>query len=418
MDRRQHLHTFASLGLLGPTFPASAALAQDAKPDRVKFNSYDGVTLEGFFYPGSLGKKGSTFLFLHQPKTGSAAQEGWGSLADALTKQGHSCLIFDFRGHGNSTSVSPDFWNLNDDFVTGLPGHPHNKLLGQTAATRKSPNISASAFPPKYFYTLVNDIAAAKMFLDERNDKGDCNTSSLYVVAEGEACALASLWMASQFSLKKVDIASSGPRISGTAFRPRISQIERITKTYPAEGLDLLAGIWLSYKPSIAGLVAPVDRWIKEISLARGKYRTQMMFVYGAKDTETKNHSKRYLASIRPGYDPDKAAKDSKPGDKPANKPPVKTASDQLYTLGIAIPDCNLSGIKLLRPEFSTTTSIAEYVTKLGEARTISESVQRNNRSASMIWQQQANGPVLVAKMEGESMLRATPIQLWGAPAL
>ena len=78
MDRRQHLHTFASLGLLGPTFPASAALAQDAKPDRVKFNSYDGVTLEGFFYPGSLGKKGSTFLFLHQPKTGSAAQEGWG----------------------------------------------------------------------------------------------------------------------------------------------------------------------------------------------------------------------------------------------------------------------------------------------------------------------------------------------------
>jgi hypothetical protein len=124
------------------------------------------------------------------------------------------------------------------------------------------------------------------------------------------------------------------------------------------------------------------------------------------------------LASIRPGYDPDKAAKDSKPGDKPANKPPVKTASDQLYTLGIAIPDCNLSGIKLLRPEFSATTSIAEYVTKLGEARTISESVQRNNRSASMIWQQQANGPVLVAKMEGESMLRATPIQLWGAPAL
>ena len=84
----------------------------------------------------------------------------------------------DFRGYGNSTSVSPDFWNLVDDPLTGLPGHPHNKLLGQSLAMRRPANISATYFPPKYLWALVNDIAAAKVFLDERNDRGDCNSSA------------------------------------------------------------------------------------------------------------------------------------------------------------------------------------------------------------------------------------------------
>lgn len=405
MDRRDHLKTMASLGLLGPTLGSGLARAQDAKPDRVKFNTFDGVTLEGTFYPGSLGKKGSTFLFLHQPKTGSSSQDGWSSLAEGLAKQGHSSLLFDFRGHGNSTSVAPEFWNLLDDTFTGLPGNPHNKLLGQTAVARRQPTITANTFPPKYFYALVNDIAAAKMFLDDRNDRGDCNSSSLYVVGEGEGCALGALWMATQYSLKRVEITATNPMLRGNPFRPRITQNERITKTYPAEGLEQVSAIWLSFKPSVAGLVAPVDRWLREITLSRGKNRTQMAFAYGAKDNDAKAIGKRYLNLVRPGFDPDKPPKEAKKG------------TDQSNTLALAVADCNLSGSKMLRPEFSTQGNILDYVTKLGESRTTTESVQRNNRSTSMIWQQ-TNGPVLIAKLEGEMLLRATPIQLWGAPAL
>lgn len=416
MDRRQHLQTFASLGLLGPSLATGVIRAQDAKPDRVKFSTCDGVTLEGSFYPGNMGKKGSTFLFLHQPqlKANTSTQANFAPLAEELAKKGHSSLLFDFRGYGNSTSVSPDFWNLVDDPLTGLPGHPHNKLLGQSLAMRRPANISASYFPPKYLWALVNDIAAAKVFLDERNDRGDCNSSSLYVVAEGEACALASLWMASQYSLKRVEITSSGPIIRGNVFRPRITQNDRITKTYPVEGLDLMAGIWLGYKPSIGGLNAPAQRWLAEITSSKhGKNRTQMMFLYGAKDNDAKSSAKRQLASIRPGYDPEKATKDPKPGDKPA----PKSTGDQLYTVGVSVPDCNMAGSKMLRPEFSTQSSIVDYVAKMGESRAISEAIQRNNRSTAMVWQVGNNPPVL-AKTEGEQTLRAIPLTLWGGPTL
>ncbi len=416
MDRRQHLQTIASLGLVSPSVFTGLARAQDAKPDRVKFSTCDGVTLEGSFYPGSMGKKGSTFLFLHQPqpKANTSTQANFVPLAEELAKKGHSSLLFDFRGYGNSTSVAPEFWNLADDPVTGLPGHPHNKLLGQTLAMRRPASISATMFPARYLWALVNDIAAAKMFLDERNDRGDCNSSSLYVVAEGEACPLASLWMASQFSLKRVEITSSAPMIRGNVFRPRITQNERITKTYPVEGLDLMAGIWLSYKPSVGGLNAPVDRWLREITSNKyGKNRAQMMFLYGAKDNDAKATAKRLLSSVRPGYDPEKPAKDPKPGDKA----PMKAPSDQLYTLGLPVPDCNLNGSKMLRPEFSAQGGIVDYVGKFGESRTVTEATQRNNRSTAMIWQV-GNGPPIPAKMEGELTLRATPIQLWGGPTL
>ena len=61
--------------------------AAEAKADKVKFDTVDGVTLIGKFYPGSKGKKGSTFLFLHsfeRGKGGSSVQDGWADLAGAL----------------------------------------------------------------------------------------------------------------------------------------------------------------------------------------------------------------------------------------------------------------------------------------------------------------------------------------------
>ena len=420
MNRRHHLQTLVSLGLTAP-FGQCRILADTPKPDRVKFNTVDGVTLEGNFYPGSLGKKGDTFLFLHQLKTGFSSQDGWANLAVALQEKGHSVLTFDFRGHGESRSVAPEFWSLTDDPLTGMPGNPHNRVLNPTnLASRRATSINAATFPAKYFFTLVNDIAAAKMYLDERNDKGECNSSSLYVVAEGDACPLASLWMASEFSRKRVEIATSGPMLQvGNVFRnPRIIQNERITKTNPPEGNDLLAGIWLSYKPGILGQTVPSDRWLRETTLNRGKNRVQALFVYGAKDTEAKNNARRLLAGIRPGYDPEKTAREGDKAPPKTTKPATKTVSDQLYTLGMPVPDCNLAGSKMLRQEFSTQEGICDYVAKLDASRkSANEAIQRTNRTWAMIWQ--PNGTTLVpAKLENEQHIRALPIQLWGLPPL
>ncbi|MBU6296555.1 MAG: alpha/beta hydrolase, partial [Planctomycetes bacterium] len=153
--------TAAALVLIASFASAQAA---EAKADKVKFDTVDGVTLIGKFYPGSKGKKGSTFLLLHsfeKGKGGSSAQDGWADLAGALQADGHSVLSFDFRGHGESTGVSQDFWNiLPENPMTGQVGNPHNKILGTPKANTANV-LDASRFPPKYFFYLVNDISAA-----------------------------------------------------------------------------------------------------------------------------------------------------------------------------------------------------------------------------------------------------------------
>ena len=69
--------------------------------------------------------------------------------------------------------------------------------------------IDASRFPNKYFFQLVNDVAAAKSFLDSRNDSGELNSSDIYVVGAGEGATIGALWMASEFSRKRIELQSS-----------------------------------------------------------------------------------------------------------------------------------------------------------------------------------------------------------------
>src|SRR5437899_238296 len=80
--------------------------------DRVKFNTVDGVELHGVFYTSDRGKKAPCVMIL--PKIGSnSSQEGWDQLATDLQKAGYAVLLFDYRGHGDSTNVDPGFWGDN-----------------------------------------------------------------------------------------------------------------------------------------------------------------------------------------------------------------------------------------------------------------------------------------------------------------
>lgn len=81
------------------------------KPTKVTFDTVDGVTLQGTFWPSPKGKDEPTVLLLH--KIGSDShKDGWDDLAAKLQDKGYSVLSFDFRGHGNSTSIDPmKFWN-------------------------------------------------------------------------------------------------------------------------------------------------------------------------------------------------------------------------------------------------------------------------------------------------------------------
>src|SRR5262252_1808860 len=105
---RSSLSLLLGLALIAllQTGPARAA----DKFSKVTFDTVDGVTLQGTFYPSPKGKDEPTVLLLH--KIGSDShKDGWDGLAKALNDKGYSVLSFDFRGHGKSTSVEPEkFW--------------------------------------------------------------------------------------------------------------------------------------------------------------------------------------------------------------------------------------------------------------------------------------------------------------------
>src|SRR5688500_10594130 len=87
------------LTLVGAGSPVSA---QNEAGERVLFRSADDVDLIGRFYRSP--KKKPTMLLLHGVGNNRSSRV-WRPLAERLHKEGYGVLSFDFRGHGQSTTV-------------------------------------------------------------------------------------------------------------------------------------------------------------------------------------------------------------------------------------------------------------------------------------------------------------------------
>jgi pimeloyl-ACP methyl ester carboxylesterase len=211
---------------------------------------------------------------------GKMQQNGWDNLAQELQKEDFAVLAFDLRGHGNSTSVvagaaatattaaKPGFWDL-----------PNNRQL---AAGRRSFNPSQ---PPKtidyhdfdrsYYPMLANDIMAAKLYLDERNDANECNSSRLILIGAQEGAALGQLWMYAECNRFKVLSV------------PSLTQPLRVSTDSEAEGLA--CGVWLSMSPTVGNRQMPIREWLESVGV---KHEIPMGFFYGERDQASANFAK------------------------------------------------------------------------------------------------------------------------------
>lgn len=249
----------AALLLLLTLFTTTALSAgkekEKGEAKRYPIKTGDGVDLAGTFYPALGAKKDAVVLMLHDfdRRGGSSHQPGFVDLAKALQDQGYAVLTFDFRGFGKSTSVNPEkFWAV-----------PQNAGAGPRAAATKMPEIiSHSDFAPGYYPNLVNDITAAKAFLDRKNDAREVNAGNVIVVGVGQGATLGALWMVSEFHRKKVLAVNA----------------LGVPKLDDPEGKDLAGAVWIGISPSLAGKNYPVGRWLQEI--ARDK-KVRTGFVYG-----------------------------------------------------------------------------------------------------------------------------------------
>jgi len=359
-------------------FPGRAA---DEKPksEPVNFLTVDQVELNGNFYPSTKdGKKSPTVLLLHTLRDGKSNEEGWNSLAEEFQKKGYAVLSFDFRGHNSSTTIKrpEEFWKFKNNQAGLKSFKPSMKDLPA--------QITHQDFRAGYETWLVNDIMAAKLFLEKKNDAGECNVSNLIVVGAGEGATLGALW-----------IAAETKRFAAQNANPFKSPVGPYKVETISERKDVSCAIWLSISPTLGkppGQRVPVTDWL----LTGGgnkEGKVPMVFIYGAENEKDDKFAGVCVRHVRPGY--------KREGTQPTDNLPA--TGDR----GIAKTD--LSGSKLLT-RAETVTWIFEYLEKR-----VLDKFARNNweerrtKGSSFVWQFGTTRPI-PAKQEGEDYIQPIPL--------
>jgi hypothetical protein len=357
--RVQFLAGFALVAGLFGVMSLSAAQGQagaESKGEKVHFYTADGVKLQGTFYPGK--RNSPTVLCLHALGEDSR-KKAWSSLAEALNKDGNAVLTFDLRGHGQSLEIEPATFWMKPRNVASVKGAP------------KKDSIEFKDMQKEYYPVLVNDIAAAKAFLDHRNDLGNCNTSSLVLVGAETGATLGALWLNAEWHRFRFDPPNPMLGIPG--------------KISPnAEGKDTIGAVWLSASSKLGSrqgiaLGKLLDRAGKE-------YATPMVFMYSDADKTGQTIAVNAAKALKGG----KSKKD-----------------DKKYALTDAVPikgGGKLTGIGLLQKSLQTEEAIAGYIKEVADAKG-KEWEERDFRKTQYVWRVPGVAAPQPAKLPNEKML-------------
>jgi len=349
-----------ALFLAGASFGESTAFAQDKDKDKgnsevARIVTVDGVKLNAVFYPKS-SKSSSTVIMLHPIGQGNNIRlPGWKTLATELQKAGYSVLMFDFRGHGDSTTIEDD-----KAFFSYAPNRSF-KLKEKETIDYKDYKVVAD----KYLPVLVNDIAAVKAFLDRKNDAGVCNTSNTIVIGADQGATLGAIWINSEWSRYK--------------YTPPVNAFQKMEYAKSPEGKDIIASVFLTAQPKLG------TRSVTLSSTLRVACKDQAMatlLFYGKDDTTARNLAKSLETNLKP----------SKAGKK-------------YDFIGSTPLPTKLSGAQLLQDGLKTEDSIVEWldaVTSVKERG--NEWVERDSQGALFMWRF-PNPPVYAKKQKGEKNL-------------
>jgi pimeloyl-ACP methyl ester carboxylesterase len=232
------------------------------------------VEIRGTFYP-SAATQAPVALLIHNLK-GNRHKDGWEKLARALQDQQFAVLTFDLRGHGDSTTVGAAFWRV-----------PENQRLvraRRTANGQLPTKISYKDYikHPAYYPMLVNDVAAAKSFLNQQNNANLCNSHSVFVIGAEDGAALGAAWIAYEWSRRPVQLNALGVAVPNLNADP--------------PGKDIMAAVWLTIPERLPGSPVRVVRWLRAV-----RREVPMAFVYGEKDRRGAQAAKVLFREVEQG---------------------------------------------------------------------------------------------------------------------
>jgi alpha-beta hydrolase superfamily lysophospholipase len=367
------------------------AAGEDAKPEgkRVNFKSYDEVELTGTFYraaPAAGNRdKDTVVMLLHDfnhLKGGGSHQDGWNHLAGELQKAGYNVFSFDFRGFGESKSVGEKFWTFAS-----------NRGAGRGRTVKPPSSIDQKEFSQSYYLNLVNDIAAARSYLNVLNDAGDVNSSNIVVIGAGQGATLGALWMASECRRQRDN--------QSDRLLPGMNPFFR-TLDDP-EGNDLAAAVWLTISPELERRLLGTAVKSAMVDTAKNA-RIPTYFLYGKNDDKAATLATNYLNAIN--NDTGKTSKTES-----------KTESKGVKAKGVP-GSGTLAGSMLLSPRQKTSKEIVDFLNRVVEDRGTRVRKDRQDMKYafcwSLPWPTKNVRARPVAKMPGESVTRIIPSEALG----
>jgi pimeloyl-ACP methyl ester carboxylesterase len=339
---------------------APQAVAQDKKdkdgPIPETFFTADGVELRGLFHPTTDAKNpkdAPVVVFLYPPGPDRDMTKGdWAPLAKTLNKQGYHVFQFDWRGHGKSTNIkdTKKFWensflngagNFNSQIKGGPPKAPLKNDLNVTKDLKS---------PDKFMPAYLMDLAAVRLYLDIKNDKGDLNSSSIFIVGAGDAAALGMAWLTTEWN-RPADMPNAGA-LGGAGGYDFIPQL-LVGGIKTEAGGDFAGAVWLTASRPASIREQTIKHWISDTKMApRLRENNPMLFLYAQNDTKGKTDSDFYYKSVLVA---------EPPKGSPLNKleqtflTPIKGAAQ-------------LQGVKLLG-EAETTTNIVKFFEAIKKSR-------------------------------------------------
>jgi hypothetical protein len=339
VSRRSALAVVFGAALLTTPIPARAQ--QAPAPEPLNIETVDGVKLKAIFYPSSM-QGAPTVIMLHPIGEGKHMKNAeWKSLAEYLQSKNFSVMTFDFRGHGDSTTIADPkaFW--------GLLANKAVKTKDLQAIEVKDYMANGKAYLP----VLINDIAAVRAYLDRRNDdRKDCNTSNLIVIGADQGATLGAIWINSEWYRYKFT--------PNPMFPQRLDLGQFATKS---EGPDIVAAVFLTIEKDLKGRPVKIDAQLRNACKENGM---ACLFMSGTK-----------------GADWNKGI---------ADKLKPKKESEKHKFIGDYALKTDLTGVKLLQKGLETDAAIAKYLDGVMDGRKC-ERMDRSFKDSYYLWKMGPN---------------------------
>ncbi|MBL8821206.1 MAG: hypothetical protein JNJ77_01370 [Planctomycetia bacterium] len=147
--------------------------------------TFDGVRIEGDYYPAPEGKEKTTpcLILLHPvgPKHFNASRADFDKLPAKLQQQGYAVAVIDFRGYGKSKTVESKFWNTH---------RPKTRVLDVIEAKDYATSLE--------LFELMYDLTALKIWLNTKNNAKECNSHVVGIIGLEQAGLIAMAWAANE----------------------------------------------------------------------------------------------------------------------------------------------------------------------------------------------------------------------------